>query len=311
MSVLVLLTAWFIDQCFGEPKRYHPLVGFGRYAQWLERRTNSQRDNTGSVLMGLAAMLVGILPFAVIACYLELNLAKHSVLLALTFDIIVVYWAIGLKSLQQHALSVYAALRKKEVALARRALSMIVSRDTYAMNQQAIASATVETTLENGCDAFFGVIFWYLIGGAPAVIAYRLCNTLDAMWGYRTSRFEYFGKASAKLDDVLNYIPARLTALSYALAGNFKHACLSWCRYSKALVSPNAGPVMSAGAGSLGVRLGGPTRYRGKLTPKPYFGGTRGTTYNDIKRSIQLLHYATVIWFCSMMLATLFYYCSS
>jgi len=161
-----------------------------------------------------------------------------------------------------------------------------------------ITQATIETTLENGNDAIFGVIFWFCVFGTPAVILYRLCNTLDAMWGYRNQRFNHFGRFTARLDDVMNYIPARLVAMSYALLGNTKQALHSWSTQARSLSSPNAGPVMCAGAGSLNIRLGGPAYYHGQWKEKIFFGTHTVPVTNDIQRALNLIFHTIVLWSC-------------
>jgi len=209
---------------------------------------------------------------------------------------LVLYWAIGHRSLLEHVRPVQVALEAEQLALARKRLGMIVSRDVDELDTGQMANAAIETTLENGNDATFAPIFWFCIFGAPAVIVFRLTNTLDAMWGYRTQRFEQFGKTAAKLDDVLNYVPARLVATTYALLGNARLAFQCWRQQSHLLSSPNAGPVMCAGAGSLEVRLGGPTSYHGQLLKKPFFGGEQMAQAKDIARATSLVEYSLGVW---------------
>ena len=179
----------------------------------------------------------------------------------------------------------------------------MVSRDTARMDEEQVASAAIESTLENGSDSTYAVVFWYMLGGVPAVVLYRLTNTLDAMWGYRTERYEKFGKPAARLDDVLNYIPARITAVLYAFSGDTGKAFDSWKNHAHLLASPNGGPVMSSGAGSLNLKLGGPSFYHGEHTDKPYFGGERPPTAIDIKRANKLVTRSLIYW---LLLASLF-----
>lgn len=290
--MLVIVCALILDQLFGEPRRWHPLVGFGRCATWLELRFNNLESSRSSFVIGLFCVLILVLP----ATCLTVMIGELAADYRGVFDVAIVYWAVGFKSLREHTAPIVNALRDQRVESARSAIARIVSRDTESMSEQQIVAATVESTLENGCDTLFGVIFWYLVAGAPLVVAYRLINTLDAMWGYRIHRFEYFGKSAAKLDDLFNYLPARLTAISYACCGHFGRAVKSWRRYASTLPSPNAGLVMSAGAGSLNVRLGGPAYYHNKRTEKPYFGGAKIPQIADIRRANQLLIKAAALW---------------
>jgi adenosylcobinamide-phosphate synthase len=159
-----------------------------------------------------------------------------------------------------------------------------------------VARAAVESVLENGNDAVFGALFWYLVAGAPGAVFYRLANTLDAMWGYRDERYRDFGWAAARLDDLLNFLPARLTAATYAILGDTRAAWRAWRTQAPAWESPNAGPVMAAGAGSLGLVLGGPAFYRGAYRQRPWLGTGRAPHGGDIGRAVQLVRLGLGLW---------------
>jgi adenosylcobinamide-phosphate synthase len=142
----------------------------------------------------------------------------------------------------------------------------------------------------------FGALFWFLVAGAPGVVVYRLANTLDAMWGYPTPRYRSFGWAAARLDDLLNWIPARLTALSYMLLGNRDLAWRCWQRQSTAWKSPNAGAVMAAGAGALNLQLGGAARYYNHVVQRPPLGEGLLPRGEDIERALNLVYRALGLW---------------
>ena len=284
-STLIVLTALALDAMLGEARRWHPLVGFGWLAHAVEHRLYQQSRGAG-----VLALCVVVLPFVLLAVWLQ------STAFSPLFTAALLYLAIGWKSLSEHSLPIAEALETDDISGARTQLARIVSRDTAAIDEQGISRATVESVLENGCDAVFGAVFWALLLGAPGVVLYRLVNTLDAMWGYKNERYLQFGWAAARLDDVLNFVPARLTALSYALAGSTRRALRCWQQQGYSWKSPNAGPVMAAGAGSLGVLLGGSASYHGTIQVRPNLGEARAPDALDIKRSLQLVNRVVLIW---------------
>jgi len=294
----LLVFALLLDRMLGEATRWHPLVGFGNLASLLEKYCNHISVPLFSRLCGLAAWLLLVSPFVVLSYFLS------HLSIGWIADVIMLYFAIGAHSLKLHAMRIYHALSSKDLAKARLAVGMIVSRDTHDLDEAEIATATAESVLENGNDAIFGAIFWFLLFGGAGAVAFRLANTLDAMWGYRTPRFIYFGWAAARLDDLFNLIPARLTAMSYALAGHFRLGLQCWRSQASSWYSPNAGPVMSAGAGALNVQLGGAAPYHGEIKQRPLLGIGPPATAQHILQAIRLVERSMVLW-CVM--ATLIY----
>jgi adenosylcobinamide-phosphate synthase len=297
VSALVVVIAVVLDQFLGEPRRWHPLTAFGSIANTAESMLNTGKRKR---LHGVLALLILLLPLMFMARWL-------SDTYGLVVDILLVYLAIGGASLGQHVLKVIHALQKGNLAQAREAVAMIVSRDTAELDETGVNRATIESLLENGADAVFGALFWFLLAGAPGVVAYRLVNTLDAMWGYRTERFEQFGWAAAKLDDLLNWIPARLTAVGYALAGNRRAAFRCWGGQASGLASPNGGVVMCAGAGSLGVTLGGSASYHGERMDKPLFGCGEVPRVSDIYRALDMLYKSLAIWLSVIVIGSFYF----
>ncbi|WP_454732123.1 MULTISPECIES: adenosylcobinamide-phosphate synthase CbiB [Cupriavidus] len=307
MLILSALSTWpacvaaavagvLLDQWLGEPRRWHPLVGFGNLAAALERRVNRGGAPLRQRISGIGAWLLMVLVPAALTALLVQAAAQLSVALAWLLQALALYAALGARSLHQHIAPIATALARGDLAEARRLTARIVSRDTADADAEAVARAACESALENGNDAVFGALFWFLLGGAPAVVAFRLANTLDAMWGYRTPRLVYFGWAAARLDDLLNLIPARLTALSYALLGHTAQALRCWRAQAPAWSSPNAGPVMAAGAGAVGVALGGPARYHGEWEDRPPLGAGAAPGSAEVRACLRLVRRTLWLW---------------
>lgn len=289
---MIAAGALLLDHFLGEPRRFHPLSGFGHAAGFseakLRRATASpwQQKISGLVAVALLLSLIVLL----------VRLAVQAPMVGIAAEITILYFTLGGQSLGEHAERVANALRAGDLGDARRQVGMMVSRDTAAMQPDDVARAAVESVLENGNDAVFGALFWFVVAGAPGAVFYRLANTLDAMWGYRNERFLHFGWAAARLDDLLNYIPARLTAATYALLGGTARAWRCWRRQGMLWESPNAGPVMAAGAGALGVTLGGPAHYHGENKTRPVLGEGAAATADDIVRAQRLVRHGVWLW---------------
>ncbi|MEB0091520.1 adenosylcobinamide-phosphate synthase CbiB [Pseudomonas sp. CCI4.2] len=290
MSVALLsLAGVALDALLGEPKRAHPLVAFGRFADRIEQRFNSAGRGWRS--HGVTAWFIAVVPLTLLATALS-----WLPYVGWLVNIAALYCALGLRSLGEHVEPVAQALRGGDLDEARHRVSYLVSRQTAELDSTEVARAATESVLENGSDAVFAALFWFLIAGVPGVVLYRLSNTLDAMWGYRNERFERFGWAAAKIDDLLNYVPARLVALTYAILGNTRLALRCWREQAPHWDSPNAGPVMAAGAGALGVELGGPAIYHGELHTRPQLGKGAPADAQSIDRGWQLVQRGVWLW---------------
>jgi adenosylcobinamide-phosphate synthase len=295
MSVgLCMVLALLLDAVLGEPRRWHPLIGFGALAAAIERRLYADRRGTGIVAWGFAV----IVPVALLA-WLR---AVSPMPLAFLIDATVLYFALGWRSLGEHARPVAEALLAGDIDAARVAVGRMVSRDTQALDATRVSAAATESVLENGHDAVFGALFWFVLFGAPGVLGFRLANTLDAMWGYRTDRYNHFGWMAARADDVLGFVPARLTALTYAALGDGATAVRCWRTQAPAWDSPNAGPVMAAGAGALRVRLGGPAPYHGRWEERPELGEGAQPGAGAILRALRLVDRGVIAWVAVVLL---------
>jgi adenosylcobinamide-phosphate synthase len=263
----------------------------------LERRLNC---GDRRFLRGAFAWIAAVLPPAACAALVVALAATVDGWLLWSVHAIMLYVCLGLRSLREHNLPIAHALADHDLAKARWLTSRIVSRDTTGASENALAKASAESLLENGNDAVFGTLFWFAVAGGPGAVLFRMANTLDAMWGYRTTRLLHFGCTAARLDDALNYLPARLTALSYTALAPGLHGKLRalrcWRTQAPAWSSPNAGPVMSSGAGAIGVQLGGAAVYDGEVEDRPALGEGRAAAGADISRAWQLVTRTTMLW---------------
>ncbi|MDX1553849.1 MAG: adenosylcobinamide-phosphate synthase CbiB [Marinobacter sp.] len=302
-SVIVCLAAVLLDRWLGEPGRWHPLVGFGRLAGGVEQWLNRLPKHKGrSITLGLAGVLIVVLPVLAVAEILRWTLNGWLYLL---LQVVVLYFALSIRGLTEHGHAVSEALHRGDLDDAREKVSRIVSRRACELNDHGVATAASESMLENGADAVFASLFWFLVAGIPGVLLHRMVNTLDAMWGYRNERYLYFGRVAARLDDVLNWVPARLTALTYTLLGNTRLAWRCWRTQAPQWDSPNAGPVMAAGAGALGVSLGGPAPYASGVRQRPDLGCGPEPSADTVDKAIVLVRRGAWLWLCLLGLAAI------
>ena len=296
MIFIVLISALIIDHFVGEPHRFHPLIWFGNAAKKIESKLNNGSKHK-CFWAGAFAWCLLVLPIPLITFYLLLTLPVY---LCLILNIYVVYWAVALNSLTQHGMQIYQPLLVNNLAQAQHYCSYIVSRDTSELNKQAISRATTESMLENGHDAVTATLIYFVIGGAPLVIIHRLSNTLDAMWGYRNEQFNYFGKFSARMDDLLGFISAKITTLLFVIVGLFNNkarfALRNAYQQSKTYKSHNGGWVMASGATVLNVCLGGSAVYFGKQVNSPQLGQGEVVQSQHIKASLTLVKQAVLLW---------------
>ncbi|WP_419993878.1 cobalamin biosynthesis protein [Streptomyces boninensis] len=298
------------DLAIGDPGgAWHPVAVFGRAAGAVERRLWRDRRDAGVLYAALCAGGVVAAAAATSGAEFRDTTEKTSVVslagprgffrrrrstppqrrrAAVAGGVV---WAVlGGSSLRREALRIGDALAGGDLCRARELLPRLCGRDPQALSAQEIARAVVESVAENTSDAVVGALVWGALGGVPGLAGFRAVNTLDAMVGHRSARYARFGWAAARLDDVVGWPGARLTALLAAAAGPDAYGALrAWRRDGGAHPSPNAGPVEAAFAGALGVRLGGPLAYGGRVEERPVLnGGGRAVGVHDIQRAVTL-----------------------
>jgi adenosylcobinamide-phosphate synthase len=278
---LGLVLGYGADLALGDPRHGHPVAGFGRLALALERAVYAPSRARGALFTGV---LVG---GAALAGHGLARLVGRRAALAL-----LTWTALGGRSLRREAAAIAGQLEGDDVAAARRSLPALAGRDPAALDAGGLARAVVESVAENTSDAVVGTLLWGAVGGPAGVAAYRAANTLDAIVGHHSPRYEDFGWAAARLDDALGWPAARAgAALTVLCAGSGSVARRTWRvlrRDGAAHPSPNAGRMEAAFAGALGLRLGGPLAYGGRVEQRPPLGDGRAPAAGDIRRANRL-----------------------
>lgn len=302
--ILALILGFLLDLSFGDPRwLYHPIRLIGNLIAWAEKpfRAVFPKSEKGELTAGVFfAVFVVAVSTAVPALVLFLA-AKLSIWLAFALEVFWSFQILAAKSLKTESMRVYEALKEGELEKARKAVSMIVGRDTERLTEEGVAKAAVETVAENSSDGVVAPLIFLAVGGPVLGFFYKSVNTLDSMVGYKNDRYLYFGRFSAKLDDVLNFIPARISGLllvtASPLAGlDVKGAWRIFKRDRKNHASPNSAQTEAAAAGALGVQLAGDAWYFGKLYKKPTIGDAlRPVGYEDIRRVNRLMYAAVCL----------------
>jgi adenosylcobinamide-phosphate synthase len=298
---VILPAAFLLDLCLGDPRFLpHPVRWMGSAIENLEppfRKLSLPPAAAGAIFA--AVFILG----AWVATELLLLAAQalHPAV-KITFEIILIYYCLSARSLQDAAMDVSRSLAERDLRSARSKVALIVGRDVDNYQADGVARAAVETVSENLVDGVISPLFFAAIGGAPAAMAYKMANTLDSMIGYKNETYLHFGRAAAWLDDVFNYVPARLSIPIIALAaqvlsGNGRRAFETAVKEGANHSSPNAGLPEAAFAGALAVRLNGPNTYNGKLVDKPYIGIRFGKTrIEHIKKSCDIMMLSSILW---------------
>ena len=285
-ALLVLLVGWIADLVIGDPERLpHPIVWFGKAIAWFERLLNKGR---GRRVKGIITALL-LIGFVYAAMFFLLRwidgVDKYA---GMAVKAILVFYCLAGTTLIREVKKVFEAV-DRSLEEGRRQVARIVGRDTSELSEQEVRIAALETLAENLSDGVVAPVFWYAILGVPGMMAYKMVNTLDSMIGYRTQRYREFGWCAAHIDDVANYLPARLTTLlMLTVTGRFRLLnFVTW--FGREHASPNSGYPEAALAGILDCRFGGPHTYFGEVVNKPYIGtNERPITTADMERAVSI-----------------------
>ncbi|MEV4619639.1 cobalamin biosynthesis protein [Asanoa sp. NPDC049573] len=282
-----LLAGYGLDALFGDPRRFHPVAGFGGLAQRLEHNLYRDDRRAGAAYTLIAVGVPAALGIAANLATRGRPMSRFVLTAAATWTVL------GGRTLRGEGRRMAGYLRAGDVPAARNRLGHLCGRDPAQLDEPELARATVESIAENTSDAVVAPLWWGAVAGVPGLLAYRAANTLDAMVGHRSPRYARFGTAAARLDDALNLAPARLTALLTVAAaprvhGNRAETLRVWRRDRNDHPSPNAGQCESAMAGALGVRLGGRNVYFGRTETRPYLGDGPRPEARHISRAAKL-----------------------
>lgn len=301
VPIIILSFAFVLDLLLGDPKWLpHLIAGYGKLIAMGEKTfLKSPQDSPGGCLLVKGGMLTAILvagTFLLANWSLKWLEQQAGVALYVGASSVLLFYCLANKSLIEEGKAVFEHLREGGLEAGRRRLRRIVGRDTQNLNEQQIRNATLETMSENLSDGVIAPLFYYALLGVPGAMAYKMINTLDSMLGYKSEKYLYFGRVAAKLDDLANFIPARLTALLMLLVAGKAGGVRFVCKEGKKHSSPNAGYPEAALAWILRCRFGGPNDYRGKRVDKPFIGhGTRQIEHNEINRVAKINNRVSIL----------------
>ncbi len=303
-STIALLAGVILDFIFGDPNyAWHPIRLIGNLIAYLERKIRKHLPRTtkaelfGGTLLVFLVLLVSVALPSILLFFLYRQSIYAGILLEALFS----YQLLAAKCLRTESMKVEKALRTKGLAEGRKAVSMIVGRDTNKLTESGVIKAAVETVAENTSDGVIAPLLYMALLGAPAGFFYKAVNTMDSMLGYQNETYLYFGRVAAKLDDICNYVPSRISALlmilvSPLLGYSCKDAYRIWRRDSRNHKSPNSAQTEAACAGALGIQLAGDAWYFGELHKKPTIGDAkRAVELEDIRRANQLMTGTTIL----------------
>ena len=307
----MIIIAFILDLIFKDPKHIpHPVVMIGKIIKYGEislrkifRKGAVSETIAGTILTLFVIIISFIIPYIILSICYSINM-----ILGISVEIFMCFQLLALGSLKEAAMKIYTELSTGSLNGARKNLTHIVGRDTENLDEKSVIKASVESVAENTSDGVIAPLFYMLIGGASFGMFYKAVNTLDSMIGYKNKKYQYFGKAAARLDDILNIIPARITGFLYVAAAlfsgfNYKksYAILIRDRWNHS--SPNSGYPEAAMAGALGLQLGGPASYSGEIVDKKYIGDDdKEPNMEDIPKACMLMTIVSVLALILMIL---------
>ncbi len=285
-SILITILAYFIDKKFGEFSFIkHPIITFGEMIQSFEDKFYENSIQRGALLV-VSMLSITLLASLVLEFFLNSLFGFLNILLSSLIASVFVAHTMLIQSVKE-------VIEAKDIQRKRENISKLVSRDCEHMSESDIYKASIESYAENLSDGVVAPLFYLLLFGIPGIVVYKMINTMDSMVGYKTNKYENYGKVAAKLDDIANFIPSRLTAMLMMLSSKVarkKYGLLGFYKDGSKHESPNAGHPITAAALILGVRLGGDTKYFGVLKTKPYFGvGRKNITKEDVQNVLRIL----------------------
>lgn len=300
MDILfAMLLGFLLDLAFGDPRWLpHPVVFIGNLVKFFEGLTRKifPKSSAGEKLAGTLTVVL-VIGITGLTTYFAIEFLKSkSFILGFILEVFWCYQIFATKELKSESMKVYNALKRGDLHRARRALSMIVGRDTENLSEEEVIKGAVETVAENTCDGVTAPMIFMAIGGAPLAMVYKAINTMDSMVGYKNNKYINFGMVAAKLDDLANYIPARITAIlmiisAWILRFDYSNGFKIWKRDRRNHASPNSGQGESVCSGSLGIQLGGDSSYFGKTVAKKTIGDyLRPAEDEDIVRANSLMY---------------------
>lgn len=312
--ILAFLAGFLLDLLFGDPYWLpHPVRLIGTLIAKLEKllrkneRIKEEKEEKKEVRKGSLFVICVLFTTFIVTSVLLLTAYYIHPYLGMVIEMLMTYQILATKCLKVESMKVYHCLKNKNLESARKALSMIVGRDTEVLNEEGVAKAAIETVAENTSDGVIAPMLYIAFGGPILGFLYKAVNTMDSMVGYKNEKYLYFGRAAAKFDDIVNFLPARISAFLMIVAAYFagknfsgKRAFYIYKRDRMNHASPNSAQTESVCAGALGIQLAGDASYFGKVVKKPYIGdAVRCVEVEDIKRANHLMYLTA--WFCEIL----------